>query len=93
MGCTLNGTAFQVLRVYAISGRRWQFAILVAMLCVLPLASGIVRDMLYFSLSSIYFIHGRSAQIQWAASAFVTMSPLLTGCGQDLFLSLDIYNR
>lgn len=46
-GQILDGTVFQVLRVYAISGRRWQFAVLVGMLNIFPNIFIIVSDLFY----------------------------------------------
>lgn len=37
------GVAFQILRVYAISGRRWQLAVVVAVLVIFPSAIDMVR--------------------------------------------------
>lgn len=41
--CVSDGSAFQLLRVYAISGRMWQLALLVALANVYPLFFSIVR--------------------------------------------------
>lgn len=41
----LNGPVFQILRVYAISGRRWEFPVLVGMLNIFPNVLPMVRDL------------------------------------------------
>lgn len=45
MGRMLDVSVFQVLRVYAISGCRWHFAMLVGMLNIFPNAFAIVSDL------------------------------------------------
>lgn len=43
-----DGIVFQVLRVYAIGGRRWEFAVLVGMLNIFPWIFVIVSDWFHF---------------------------------------------
>lgn len=44
-----DGSAFQILRVYAISGRLWQFALLVGTLNIFPNFAEIVRNSVHRS--------------------------------------------
>ena len=50
MRCNIDNLAFQVLRVYAISGRMWHFALLVGFFNVFPLCLVIVRGSFYSRL-------------------------------------------
>lgn len=87
----IDGLAFQILRVYAISGGMWLPTIPVVVLQVVCLVIESVRSLLYCRMLSAQLTFACDGQYVWANSIFPSSSPL-DGCAL-YFASTDLLNK
>lgn len=86
------GIAFQIMRVYAISGRRWPFALIVGALSIYPYFFEIVR--LYVTRSmSAKLAHVSRVQFDWTRSIYLSNGPPLQGCETYILVSEALYKK